>query len=74
MAAWIKAETGVGPSMASGNQICNPIWADFPITPPKNNKAIKFKKFNLIPLKIIILFLKKGIKEKKQGVQLYLFH
>jgi len=24
VAACIKAETGVGPSMASGNQVCNP--------------------------------------------------
>lgn len=28
MAAWINAETGVGPSIASGNQVCKPIWAD----------------------------------------------
>ena len=25
VAAWIKAETGVGPSIASGNQLCKPI-------------------------------------------------
>ena len=24
VAAWIKADTGVGPSMASGSQVCNP--------------------------------------------------
>ena len=24
VAAWISAETGVGPSIASGNQVCNP--------------------------------------------------
>ena len=28
VAAWIKAETGVGPSMASGNQVCKKICAD----------------------------------------------
>ena len=33
VAAWIKADTGVGPSIASGNHVCNPICADFPITP-----------------------------------------
>jgi hypothetical protein len=33
VAAWIKAETGVGPSIASGNQVCNPICADFPMEP-----------------------------------------
>jgi hypothetical protein len=37
VAAWIKAETGVGPSIASGNQVCNPICADLP-TAPKNKK------------------------------------
>ena len=24
VAAWIKADTGVGPSIASGNQVCSP--------------------------------------------------
>ena len=40
VAAWISAETGVGPSIASGNQICNGICADFPNTPQKSKKAI----------------------------------
>lgn len=33
VAAWIKADTGVGPSIASGNHVCNVNWADFPIEP-----------------------------------------
>ena len=33
VAACISAETGVGPSMASGNQVCNPNCADFPTHP-----------------------------------------
>ena len=33
VAAWISAETGVGPSIASGNQVCSPICADFPTAP-----------------------------------------
>lgn len=37
VAAWISAETGVGPSIASGNQVCRPIWADLP-TAPINKK------------------------------------
>jgi len=45
VAACIKADTGVGPSIASGNQICKPICADLPTTPPKNNIEITFKKF-----------------------------
>jgi hypothetical protein len=35
VAAWIKAETGVGPSIASGNQVCSPNCADFPTAPIK---------------------------------------
>ena len=37
VAAWINAETGVGPSIASGNQVCKPNWADLP-TAPTNKK------------------------------------
>jgi len=33
VAACIKADTGVGPSIASGNQVCKPTWADFPAGP-----------------------------------------
>ena len=33
VAAWISAETGVGPSMASGSQVCRPICADLPMAP-----------------------------------------
>src|SRR5580693_8379868 len=29
VAAWIKAETGVGPSIASGSQVCRGTCADF---------------------------------------------
>ena len=47
VAAWIKADTGVGPSIASGNHVCRPIWADFPITPTNNNNEIK-SKFQLL--------------------------
>ncbi len=31
VAAWINAETGVGPSMASGNQLKSGIWALLPV-------------------------------------------
>ena len=33
VAACISAETGVGPSMASGNQICNGNWEDLAMAP-----------------------------------------
>jgi len=44
VAAWIKADTGVGPSIASGNHICNPTCADLPIAPNKKQKQAMFKK------------------------------
>src|ERR1700755_514509 len=33
VAAWISAETGVGPSIASGNQVCSGNWPDLPHAP-----------------------------------------
>ena len=33
VAACIRAETGVGPSIASGNHTCSPIREDFPTAP-----------------------------------------
>jgi hypothetical protein len=41
VAAWINAETGVGPSIASGSQLWRPNWADFPVTATIKNKEIK---------------------------------
>src|SRR5215475_13592043 len=40
VAAWINAETGVGPAMASGNQVYSGICALFPVAPRNNNKVI----------------------------------
>jgi hypothetical protein len=33
VAAWISAEIGVGPAMASGSQVCSGNWALLPATP-----------------------------------------
>ena len=33
VAAWIKAEIGVGPSMESGSHTCNGTCADLPMAP-----------------------------------------
>lgn len=41
VAAWINADTGVGPSIASGNQVCKPNCADFPTTPKNKKNATK---------------------------------
>lgn len=42
VAACINADTGVGPSIASGNHVCNPICADFPIVPISNINPMIF--------------------------------
>jgi hypothetical protein len=36
VAAWINAETGVGPAMASGNHTCSGICALLPVAPMNN--------------------------------------
>jgi hypothetical protein len=45
VAAWISAETGVGPSIASGSQVCRRSCADFPIAPMKSSIAIVLAAF-----------------------------
>src|SRR5437870_4537822 len=40
VAAWINALTGVGPSIASGNQTWSGNWPDFPTAPEKIRSAI----------------------------------
>ena len=57
VAACNKALTGVGPSIASGNHVWKPIWADLPIAPINKKKQIKFIKLKGIPKKNIILSL-----------------
>src|SRR6266513_2469597 len=44
VAAWISAETGVGPSIASGNQTCRGNCADFPTAPQKIRRAAAVRK------------------------------
>jgi hypothetical protein len=39
VAAWIRAETGVGPSMASGSQVCSGTCADFANAPTSRPEA-----------------------------------
>ena len=39
VAAWISADTGVGPSMASGSQVWSRNWADLPMAPMNNNNV-----------------------------------
>src|SRR5439155_26844095 len=39
VAAWMGAETGVGPAIASGNQVYRGICADLPVQ-PRNRKSV----------------------------------
>ena len=40
VAAWMRAETGVGPSMASGSHTCSGNWADLPTAPQKRHSTM----------------------------------
>ena len=62
VAAWIKAETGVGPSIASGNHVCKPNWADLPTAPINKRKAITSKSKKLVLNNITFFSIKKGTK------------
>ncbi len=41
VAAWIRALTGVGPSMASGSQTCSGNWALLPTAPTNSSRPIQ---------------------------------
>ena len=41
VAAWINALTGVGPAIASGNQVCKGSWADLPKAPANKRAAMR---------------------------------
>ncbi len=40
VAAWIRAETGVGPSMASGSQVWSGSWADLAKAPTSSSRQM----------------------------------
>src|SRR5262245_16817190 len=40
VAAWMSADTGVGPSIASPSQDCNGTWADLPQAPNNSSSPI----------------------------------
>ena len=40
VAAWIRAETGVGPAMASGSQTYSGICADLPVAPTNSSRPM----------------------------------
>ena len=55
VAAWISAETGVGPSIASGSQVCRPICADFPIAPTNSRMQASVSDGTCQPRKLIVV-------------------
>src|SRR5215218_5861540 len=52
VAAWIRADTGVGPSMASGSQVWRKNWADLPIAPMNSRKQAISISGNTWPAKV----------------------
>ena len=59
VAAWISAETGVGPSMASGSQVCRPNCADLPMAPMNSSRQTtvsasksQLRKCKLLPTRL----------------------
>ena len=69
VAEWIRAETEVGPSIASGNQLCKGNWADLPIAPIKKPKDIIVAEFVEIWSETIAIY-KFGISNRS-GFILY---
>src|SRR5437660_1797545 len=55
VAAWIKAETGVGPSIASGSQVWSGICADFPIAPMNNKMHARVSESTCQPRNSIVV-------------------
>ena len=55
VAAWISAETGVGPSIASGSQVCSRNCADLPIAPMNSSRQIKVSASACQPKKLMVL-------------------
>src|SRR5690242_17141061 len=61
VAAWISAETGVGPSIASGSQVCSPICADFPIAPMNSKTQASSNDGTCQPRKFIVVLTTDGV-------------
>ena len=49
VAAWIRAEIGVGPSMESGNHTCNGTCADLPMAPMNSRMQVSVIRFQSTP-------------------------
>ena len=56
VAAWIKAETGVGPSIAIGNQTCNPTCELLAIVPINKHTPTKIITLSPFYSESVIIF------------------
>ena len=52
VAAWMRAETGVGPSIASGSQVCSRNCADLPMAPMNSSRQVERQRVDSRPPKI----------------------
>lgn len=64
VAAWIRADTGVGPSIASGSQVCNRNCADLPIAPMNSIRQASVRASACQPKKLMVLPVRPGAAEK----------
>ena len=64
VAAWISADTGVGPSIASGSQVCRISCADLPIAPTNSRKAIRSAAFQSVHRKVTTVSSSCGVAAK----------
>ena len=64
VAAWINAETGVGPSMASGSQVWSRNCADLPIAPINSNRQVSVSASACQPRKSMVLPVSPGAPAK----------
>src|SRR5487761_898949 len=64
VAAWISAETGVGPSIASGSQVCRPSCADLPIAPTNNRMQASVSEGTCQPRKYRVVATAEGALAK----------
>ena len=64
VAAWISAETGVGPSIASGSQVCSRNCADLPIAPMNSSRQVSVSASACQPKKLMVLPVRPGAAAK----------
>ena len=69
VAAWISAETGVGPSIASGSQVCSSNCADLPIAPMNRRMQIRVIVSIRMPRKPIVAPCMPGTASRIAGIE-----